>query len=89
MSNKIDRVIEVLIEGIDTKELWHIVFNKMTKPAKRQMISELLNTILGTSYMAKGQIFESEKKVDMGFWDKNGKYQEDYQIVAEGEWKNE
>ena len=88
MSNKIDRIIEVLIEDIDVKELWHVVFNKMTNPAKRQMISELLNTILGSTYNAKGQIFEGSKKVDMGFWDKNGKYQEDYQIVAEGEWKN-
>ena len=52
------------------------------------MISELLNTILGSTYNAKGQIFEGSKKVDMGFWDKEGKYQEDYQIVAEGEWKN-
>ena len=49
-NNKLDKVIEVLIEDIDTKELWHIVFNKMTNPAKRQMIGELLNTILGSGY---------------------------------------
>lgn len=63
--NKIDKIIEVLIEDIDTKELWHVVFNKMTNPAKRQMIGELLNTILGSSYMSKGQIFgEDEGKND-------------------------
>ena len=59
--NKLDKVIEVLIDGIDAKELWHVIFNKMTKPAKRQMIAELLNTILGNSYMAKGQIFGNEE----------------------------
>ena len=62
--NKLDKVIEVLIEGIDTKELWHVVFNKMTKPAKRQMISELLNTILGSGYMTKGQIFGEDESED-------------------------
>ena len=56
-NNKLDKLIEVLIEDIDTKELWHLVFNKMTKPAKRQMIGELLNIILGGTYMSKGQIF--------------------------------
>lgn len=56
--NKLDRIIEVLIEDIDAKELWHVVFNKMTKPAKRQMIGELLNTILGSGYMTKDFIFD-------------------------------
>jgi hypothetical protein len=59
--NKIDKLIEVLIEDVDAKELWHLMFNKMTKPAKRQMLNELLNIVLGTSYMAKGQIFGSDE----------------------------
>ena len=58
--NKIDKLIELLIEDIDAKELWHTVFNKMTKPAKRQMLNELLNNILGSGYMTKGCIFGSD-----------------------------
>lgn len=53
-NNKLDKMIDVLIEDIDVKELWHLVFNKMTNAAKRQMISELLNTILGSGYTTKG-----------------------------------
>lgn len=60
-NNKLDKIIDVLIEDIDAKELWHLVFNKMTNPAKRQMLSELLNTILGTGYTTKGNIFEKDK----------------------------
>ena len=60
-NNKLDKMIDVLIEDIDAKELWHLVFNKMTNAAKRQMLSELLNTILGNGYTTKGNIFgESE-----------------------------
>lgn len=40
-NNKLDRIIDVLIEDLDPKELWHIVFNKMTNAAKRQMIGEM------------------------------------------------
>ena len=60
-NNKLDKVIEVLIEDIDTKELWHIVFNKMTNPAKRQMIGELLNTILGSGYSTQSSIFKNSE----------------------------
>ena len=60
-NNKLDKVIEVLIEDIDTKELWHIVFNKMTNPAKRQMIVELLNTILGSGYNTQSSIFKNSE----------------------------
>ena len=60
-NNKLDKVIEVLIEDIDTKELWHIVFNKMTNPAKRQMIGELLNTILGSGYNTQSSIFKNSE----------------------------
>ncbi len=56
-NNKLDKMIDILIEDIDAKELWHLVFNKMTNPAKRQMLSELLNTILGTGYTTKGNLF--------------------------------
>lgn len=59
--NKIDKLIELLIEDVDTKELWHLVFNKMTNPAKRQMLNELLNNILGSGYMANSQIFGDSK----------------------------
>ena len=60
--NKLDKVIDVLIEDIDTKELWHLVFNKMTNPAKRQMIGELLNIILGSGYNTQSSIFNTNKE---------------------------
>lgn len=58
--NKLDRIIDVLIEDLDPKELWHIVFNKMTNAAKRQMIGEILNTMLGSGYTTEGNIFRKE-----------------------------
>lgn len=61
-NNKLDKMIDVLIEGIDAKELWHLVFNKMTNAAKRQMLSELLNTILGSGYTTKGDIFGEDNQ---------------------------
>lgn len=60
-NNKLDKMLEVLMEGLDTKELWHLVFNKMTNPAKRQMLSELLNTILGSGYNTQSSIFGEDK----------------------------
>ena len=59
-NNKLDRVIEALLEGVDTKELWHVVFNKMTNAAKRQMIGEMLNTILGGEYSTQSNIFKDK-----------------------------
>jgi hypothetical protein len=61
-NNKLDKMIDVLIEDIDAKELWHLVFNKMTNAAKRQMLSELLNTILGNGYTTKGYIFGEDNQ---------------------------
>lgn len=60
--NKLDKMIDVLIEDVDTKELWHLVFNKMTNPAKRQMIGELLNIILGSGYSTQSSIFNANKE---------------------------
>ena len=58
-NNKLDRVLEALIEGMDAKELWHVVFNKMTNPAKRQLIGELLNITLGSGYNTQSNIFKT------------------------------
>lgn len=58
--NKIDKLIEVLLEGVDTKQLWHLVFNKMTNKAKRQMLSEMLNQILGGVNPIEGYMFEEK-----------------------------
>ena len=58
--NKLDKVIEVLLEGVDTKQLWHLVFNKMTNKAKRQMLSEMLNQILGGVNPIEGYMFEEK-----------------------------
>lgn len=33
----------------------------MTNPAKRQMISEMLNLIFGNGYSTKGKIFQEEE----------------------------
>lgn len=63
-NNKLNKVIEVLIEDVDTKELWHLVFSKMTNAAKRQMIGEMLNTILGSGYMTNTNIFCKAKGDD-------------------------
>ena len=60
-NNKLNKVIEALIEDIDTKKLWHICFNKMTNQAKRQMIGEMLNLILGSAYPTNGPIFSKPK----------------------------
>ena len=62
--NKLDKLLSVLIEGIDAKELWHLVFNKMTNPAKRQMIGELLNIYLGSGYSTQSSIFKKEQDDD-------------------------
>lgn len=58
--NKLDKLIEVLLEGVDTKQLWHLVFNKMTNKAKRQMLSEMLNQILGGVNPIEGYMFEEK-----------------------------
>lgn len=44
---KIDNVLEVILSEIDSKNLWHHIYNKMTSNAKRQLLGELLNTYIG------------------------------------------
>ena len=61
MTNKIDKLIEALIEDIDTTKLWRLCFNKMTNNAKRQMVNEMLNLILGPAYPTNGPIFSKTK----------------------------
>lgn len=61
MTNKIDKLIEALIEDIDTTKLWRLCFNKMTNSAKRQMINEMLNLIIGSAYPINGPIFSKIK----------------------------
>ena len=60
-SNKLDQIIDILLSDLDPKEVWHLIFNKMTNPAKRQLIGELLNTCIGTTYSATGKMFEDAK----------------------------
>lgn len=60
-NNKLDRMIVVLIEGLSAEELWHLVSNKMNNPAKRQMIGEMINGILGgTSPIKNGYMYRKE-----------------------------
>ena len=61
--NKLDRVLEIMIEDIDTKKLWHLVFNKMTNPAKRQLMGELLNMYLGSGYNTQSSIFKGSENI--------------------------
>lgn len=61
MTNKINKLIEALIEDIDTTKLWRLCFNKMTNNAKRQMVNEMLNLILGPAYPTNGPIFSKTK----------------------------
>ena len=53
---KIDNVLEVILSAIDSKNLWHHIYNKMTSNAKRQLLGELLNTYIG-SIDASNSIF--------------------------------
>ena len=57
-NNKLDKVLDVLVEGMDARELWHLVFNKMTNAAKRQMLGEILNITLGSGYTTQSSIFK-------------------------------
>ena len=62
--NKLDRVLEIMVEDLDAKQLWHAVFNKMTNPAKRQLMGELLNMYLGSGYSTQSSIFKQGEKED-------------------------
>lgn len=54
----IDKLLETMLEDMDTKQLWHLVFNKMTKRAKRQLLSEIINGYLGGLAPVEGFIFD-------------------------------
>ena len=53
---KIDNVLDAILSEIDSKNLWHHIYNKMTSNAKRQLLGELLNTYIG-SIDASNSIF--------------------------------
>ena len=57
-NNQLDKFIEILIEEMSTKQLWKLVFNKMTNAAKRQMLGEMLNTLMGSGYSTNGNMFD-------------------------------
>lgn len=61
-NNQLDKFIEVLIEEMSTKQLWKLVFNKMTNAAKRQMLGEMLNTLMGSGYSTNGNMFDYNPK---------------------------
>lgn len=61
-NNQLDKFIETLIEEMSTKQLWKLVFNKMTNAAKRQMLGEMLNTLMGSGYPLNGLMFDYNPK---------------------------
>lgn len=61
-NNQLDKFIETLIEEMSTKQLWKVVFNKMTNAAKRQMLGEMLNTLMGSGYTTNGNMFDYNPK---------------------------
>lgn len=61
-NNQLDKFIETLIEEMSTKQLWKLVFNKMTNAAKRQMLGEMLNTLMGSGYPLNGHMFDYNPK---------------------------
>lgn len=61
-NNQLDKFIEILIEEMSTKQLWKVVFNKMTNAAKRQMLGEMLNTLMGSGYSTNGNMFDYNPK---------------------------
>lgn len=61
-NNQLDKFIEILIEEMSTKQLWKLVFNKMTNAAKRQMLGEMLNTLMGSGYSTNGHMFDYNPK---------------------------
>lgn len=61
-NNQLDKFIEILIEEMSTKQLWKLVFNKMTNAAKRQMLGEMLNTLMGSGYSTNGNMFNYNPK---------------------------
>ena len=57
-TSKLDRIIDILLDGKDAHEIWHLIFNKMNNASKRQLIGELLNSILGGGYSTKSSMFD-------------------------------
>ena len=51
---KTDKVITLLLSDMTPEEITHVIINKMTLPAKRQLISEILNKE-GAAYEIRGQ----------------------------------
>lgn len=60
MYNKVDKIIDLIAEDMDAKQLWKVVFNKMTNQAKRQMLNEILNQYLGGYTPIEGSLFKHE-----------------------------
>lgn len=58
--NKIDKLLEMLLEDMDGKQIFKLIFNKMTNQAKRQLLQEILNTYLGGYSPIEGSIFKGE-----------------------------
>ena len=84
-NNQLDKFIEILIEEISTKQLWKLVFNKMTNAAKRQMLGEMLNTLMGSGYSTNGNMFDyNPKKLN----ETNEEYVDFTQKVIYKPWKN-
>ena len=59
--NKIDRLLEIMLENMDGKQIFKLIFNKMTKQAKRQLLQEILNTYLGGISPIEGYMFQEDK----------------------------
>lgn len=59
--NKIDKLLELLLEDMDGKQVFKLIFNKMTKQAKRQLLQEILNTYLGSISPIEGYMFQEDK----------------------------
>jgi len=74
---EIDALIKKTVQGQVKSEALRCLQSADLRSKMAQKVYPIIYETLGLT-----------KKVDMGFWDKEGKYQEDYQIVAEGEWKN-
>ena len=84
-NNQLDKFIETLIEEMSTKQLWKLVFNKMTNAAKRQMLGEMLNTLMGSGYSTSGNMFDyNPKKLN----ETNEEYVDFTQKVIYKPWKN-
>ena len=84
-NNQLDKFIEILIEEMSTKQLWKLVFNKMTNAAKRQMLGEMLNTLMGSGYSTNGNMFDyNPKKLN----ETNEEYVDFTQKVIYKPWKN-